>query len=137
MCASKGPASTIYGRSVHNQRIERLWRDLFNGCTRLYYNLFYKLENEGKLDITNAVHLYCLHFVFKPRMNQALDAWRTAWSMHWMRTTGMSPQQMFVLSTTNERLHDVRLLFHIAEFFNAVLWARSFRITFVTLIGLI
>ena len=51
--------SVITGSSVHNQRIERLWRDLFRGVTYQYYKLFYGLEALGILDPFNHAHLSC------------------------------------------------------------------------------
>ena len=53
----EGRQSMITGSSTHNQRIERLWRDMHR-C------LFYHMENFGLLDPLNEYHMWALHFVF-------------------------------------------------------------------------
>ena len=42
--------SVLVGASVHNQRIEQLWRDVFTAVSQLYYRLFYNMESTGLLD---------------------------------------------------------------------------------------
>lgn len=40
MISSKGQNSMLTGKSKHNQKIERLWRDVFDGVLIYFYNLF-------------------------------------------------------------------------------------------------
>ena len=65
--------SAITGSSVHNQRIERLWRDLFTCVTYLSYRLFYFLESVDALDPLCEIYLYALHYVYVPRISQQIE----------------------------------------------------------------
>ena len=88
--------SMIVGSSVHNQRVERLWRDLFQSTIRLYYRLFHHLEARGILDPVNAIHPYCLHYVFLPRLNHSIHQFQDGWNHHPIRTaSNQSPYQIF------------------------------------------
>ena len=88
--------SVLVGASVHNQRIERLWRDVFMAVSQLYYRLFYHMESTGLLDPLDPVHLYALHFVYLPRINKALDDFIKGWNKHTLSNTGgLSPMKLY------------------------------------------
>ena len=93
--------SMITGPSTHNQRIERLWRDVFDGVLALYYELFAFMEDNELLDPFNEIDIAALHYIFIPLINNKLDAWRHAWSKHRIQTIKTSTIHLWILGQIN------------------------------------
>ena len=62
----------IVGSSTHNERIERLWKDVHCSVLVTFGNVLREQADESHLDVLNEVDMFCLHTVFLPRINESL-----------------------------------------------------------------
>lgn len=84
----------LTGQSVHNQRIERLWRDVHTYVVLYYKNIFYYLEQTHLLDPNDELDLFALHLVYLPRINYTIEQFVMQWNNHPIsRERGYSPLQ--------------------------------------------
>ena len=96
----------IVGSSVHNQRIERHNRTVNEHVINTFKLTFYNLERNGLLDPSNCADLFCLHYVFLPRLNKALHQFIAAHNNHAVSTEeNKSPLQIFCQNRHLTALH--------------------------------
>ncbi len=94
-----GRNSVIAGRSVHNQRIERLWRDVRVNVVDFYRTIFYEFAHQFGVDFSNETVVYCIHYLFMGMIQEDLNDFCKAWNKHGLRTTAgnRTPEQLLLM----------------------------------------
>lgn len=58
----------------------------YTSVTSLYPEIFVNLEEQGAPNSDNDADIFCLHYVFLPRINQSLKAFQDGWNNHKLST---------------------------------------------------
>jgi len=99
----------IQGKSVHNQRIERLHYDTTHCVLSNFIDIFMYLEEHDILDRANKLDLYALHYVFLPIIQQSLNEFQEGWNHHQLSTEGnQTPYQLWMLGMMDMAKKDQR-----------------------------
>jgi hypothetical protein len=95
-----GRSSFITGRSVHNQRIERLWRDSTSNVLNFYKVCFLELEEFRGIDFGRPALRFIIHHLFLPHINADLQRFIASWANHRISSTqgNRTPQQLLLLN---------------------------------------
>ncbi|KAJ6534093.1 hypothetical protein B0H19DRAFT_964714 [Mycena capillaripes] len=97
--------SYIWGRSVNNTRIERLWYDVTHGFGYKWKVFFLDLEVNRGLVPTIPAHIWLLHHLFLHCINEDAQEWADAWNLHDLQIRGertRSPRDMFLFSMVQD-----------------------------------
>lgn len=76
-------------------------------CFR-FRGIFGMMEDKGILDVDDDIQLFCLHYVFLPRVQAKLEQFKRQHNNHKLRTEGSAtPRQLFA-RTTIANIHSTR-----------------------------
>ncbi|KAJ7754330.1 hypothetical protein DFH07DRAFT_868568 [Mycena maculata] len=93
--------SYIWGRSVNNTHIERLWYDVTHGFGFKWKSFFLDLEVNHGLNPSIDVHIWLLHHLFLHCINDDAQEWAESWNSHDLQIRGertRSPRDIFLFS---------------------------------------
>ena len=125
MQKEKGPEGFITGSSVHNQRIGRLWRDVYERVVSNYHDLFQDMEERGLIDMNNETDFDILRhgmydffiLVFLPAINYSLFTFREMHNAHHISKVGV-PSKLFKPTYFEERVnYDLDMIRLVREFY--------------------
>lgn len=84
---------------------ERFWRDVYEAVSATYVSVFNELENQSALDPLNDVDMFCLHYIFLPRINASLHSFQLAWNNHPLSTeNNRSPIEIYTFDSLGSSL---------------------------------
>ena len=113
MIQHQGVYGVIAGKSVQNQRVERLNGDLNRHVNRPFSEVFHNLEFRGELNPKNDVDLFCLHYVYLPRINKAIENFTTSYNCHSLSSErNATPLQLFWANQSLIELHRSHEVFY-------------------------
>jgi hypothetical protein len=97
--------AVITGSSTHNERIERLWRDVYRCVGVLYHDCFRELEDRNSLNPLNETDIYCLHYIYIPRINLTLEKFAESWNNHSLSSeNNFTPNQLFIQGAIQQNM---------------------------------
>ncbi|KAJ8684555.1 hypothetical protein QAD02_020347 [Eretmocerus hayati] len=105
-----GEKSYFRGKSTKNQRIECYWRQFKQHLGQFHMDFFKEMENQGVLNIGNAIHIECLRYCFGDLLKDEIRTTVKEWNEHTIRRQN---NRNVITGKPNE-------LYHLPENFDAV-----------------
>nr|GAT44035.1 predicted protein [Mycena chlorophos] len=105
MAVLRGIERYIWGRSVNNTRIERLWYDITHGFGHKWKLFFVHLELHHGLNPAFPSHVWLLHHLFLAAVNADAQEWAETWNAHELSVPGErndSPRARFLFSMVQD-----------------------------------